>query len=330
MHITLTPEDLTRIRFESSPLWETVASIRTLQRQPAIHRPWVQATRKVLSSSDDPDKARHVDILSTLVRPQAYLADALTPTPSRHGDFEASLAAVAAVDPAIWRENLGFLRRLEPTPRYVRTVDLLLQDLAAGIAMIVDALRWYWELAIRPWWPRLRSLQLEDIDWRLAQISQHGIHEVLKSLHPSVIPTATGLDIVRDCDADIPPEPGSGLILVPNAFIWPETLVLNVAPFVPTLTYAPRGVGRLWESAPSCPDAPLAKLLGKTRAQILAQLDVPMTTTQLSCALDLAPATVSTHLKVMSEGGLAVSLRAGREVFYRRAEVGESLLLAGA
>ncbi|WP_417233836.1 ArsR/SmtB family transcription factor [Arthrobacter sp.] len=306
MHITLTPEDLTRIRFESSPLWETVASIRTLQRQPAIHRPWVQATRQALSDSADPDRARHVDILATLVRPQAYLADALTPTPSRHGDFEASLADVANVDPDIWRDNLEYLRRFEPTPRHVRTVDLLLQDLAAGIALIVDALRWYWALAIRDWWPRLRSL------------------------HPSVIPTATGLDIVRDCDADIPPDPGSGLILVPNVFIWPETLVLNVAPFVPTLTYAPRGVGRLWESAPSCPDAPLAKLLGKTRAQILAQLDVPMTTTQLSCALDLAPATVSTHLKVMSEGGLAVPLRAGREVFYRRAEVGESLLLAGA
>lgn len=330
MHITLTSEDLTRIRFESSPLWETAASIRALQRRPAIHRPWIEATRTALSAAEDPDKARHLDILSTIVRPRGYMADALTPTPSRHGDFEASLADVAAVDPAMWRENLQYLRRFDPVPSVVRTVDLLLEDLEAGIAMIVAALSWYWDLAIRPWWPRLRSLQLEDIDWRLAQISQHGVHEVLKSLHPSVVPTATGLDIVRDCDADLPPKPGSGLILVPNAFIWPETLVLNVAPFVPTLTYAPRGVGRLWESAPSCPEGPLSKLLGRTRAQILAQLDVPMTTTQLSCALDLAPATVSTHLKVMSEGGLAVPLRAGREVFYRRAEVGESLLLAGA
>ncbi|MBM6622851.1 winged helix-turn-helix transcriptional regulator [Micrococcaceae bacterium RIT802] len=328
MHITLTSEDLTRIRFESSPLWETVASIRALQRRPAIHRPWIEATRTALAASEEPHKTRHLDILATVVRPHGYMADALTPTPSRHGSFEDSLADVAAVDPGMWRDNLEYLRRFDPVPRVVQTADLLLGDLDAGIPMIVSALSWYWDLAIRPWWPRLRSLQLEDIDWRLAQISQHGVHEVLKSLHPSVVPTATGLDVIRDCDADEPPEPGSGLILVPNAFIWPETLVLNVAPFVPTLTYAPRGVGRLWETATSCPDDPLAKLLGRTRAQILAQLDVPMTTTQLACALDLAPATVSTHLKVMSAGGLAASLRTGREVFYRRADVGESLLAA--
>ncbi|WP_344884855.1 ArsR/SmtB family transcription factor [Zhihengliuella alba] len=326
MHIRLTAEDLTKIRFESSPLWEAAASIRALQRQPAIHRPWIEATTSALAASTEPHKSRHLDILTTLVRPRGYMADALTPTPSRQGTFADSLADVAAVDHEVWRESLAYLRGHEPTPRILATLDLLERDLPAGLEMIVEALAWYWEIALEPWWPRLRSLQLEDIDWRLAQISRNGMAEVLKSLHPSVVPTPDGLDIVRGCDATGHPDPGAGLILVPNAFIWPETLVLNVAPFVPTLTYAPRGVGRLWESAPSCPDAPLAKLLGRTRAQILAQLDVPMTTTQLACALDLAPATVNTHLKVMSEGGLAESLRTGREVFYRRADVGESLL----
>ncbi|RZU63524.1 ArsR/SmtB family transcription factor [Zhihengliuella halotolerans] len=327
MHIRLTTEDLTRVRFESSPLWETAASIRALHRQPTIHRPWVDATRTALAGSPEPDKASYLDILSTVVRPRGYMADALTPTPVRHGTFADALADVAAVEPEIWRDNLEYVRRFDPVPRVVETVDLLLRDLPAGIANIVAALDWYWELAIEPWWPRLRSLQLADIDWRLSQLSRHGIHEVFKSLHPSVVPTTDGLEIMRDCDATGHPAPGSGLILVPNAFIWPETLVLNVAPFVPTLTYAPRGVGRLWETASPTPTAPLAKLLGRTRAQILAQLDVPMTTTQLACALDLAPATVNTHLKVMSAGGLTASLRTGREVFYRRADVGESLLI---
>ncbi|MGX9899573.1 ArsR family transcriptional regulator [Arthrobacter sp. SA17] len=51
-----------------------------------------------------------------------------------------------------------------------------------------------------------------------------------------------------------------------------------------------------------------------------------MTTTQLACALDLAAATVSGHLRVLSGSGLAEPLRSGREVFYQRGELGEALL----
>lgn len=97
-----------------------------------------------------------------------------------------------------------------------------------------------------------------DIDSRLEELAHHGIQEVFKTLHPSVRPTQTGLEITRGREATDLPEPGRGLILMPNAFVWPTTLVLNIAP---------------------------SRLLGRTRAQILGQPDVPMTTTQLACAL---------------------------------------------
>lgn len=328
MHIALNSEDLTKVRFEAAPLGEAVASLRALQAGTPIHRPWIETTKRRISETASPDTRAHLRLLTALVPRTGYLADSLTPTPERQDTFAEGLAAVAAVPLDLWQRDIATLLRA-PVADHARVeLERLAADLEEGIGRITAALQWYWGIAVEPFWPRLRALLLEDIDSRLAQLARGGILEIFKGLHPSVRPTPTGLEVIRDCVADDVPAPGGGLLLVPNAFIWPDTLVLNVAPFTPTLTYAPRGVGRLWESAPSCPDDPLAKLLGRTRAQILAQLDVPMTTTQLSCALDLAPATVSTHLKVMSEGGLAVALRSGREVFYRRAEVGESLLAA--
>jgi len=326
MHITLTSEDLTKIRFEASPMWETVTSLRTLQVGTPIHRPWIESAKRGIAASTDPRKAAHLRLLTTVVRPTGFMADGLTPTPRHQDSFEEMLAAVAAVPAEVWRSDLVYLEQQRPEGPVRETLDELSADIEGGIARIVEALRWYWGTAVEPWWPRLRAVLLADIDSRLAEIARNGIVEVFRSLHPSVLPTPTGLEIVRGCDQVVPPEPGQGLILIPNAFIWPNTRVLNARPFVPTITYAPRGVGRLWESTREAAASPVAQLLGRTRAQILAQLDVPMTTTQLACALDLAAGTVNGHLKVMAAGGLASSLRAGREVFYRRAEVGEALI----
>ena len=77
IRITLAPEDLTRIRFAFSPLSETVLSFRVLSdpaRYP-IHLPWIKSTRQAV---------RHLplELLATLVRPQGYMPDFLTPPPA--------------------------------------------------------------------------------------------------------------------------------------------------------------------------------------------------------------------------------------------------------
>ncbi|WP_413249779.1 helix-turn-helix domain-containing protein [Sinomonas flava] len=326
MFITLTHEDLTRVRFEASPLWETVTSLRALQAGTPLHRPWVTEARRRITASGDALAREHLRLLTTLVQPQGFIADSLTPTPERGDSFADALDAVAAVPGELWLRDLGYLERRKPTGTILATLEELRADIDAAVPRIVAALRWYWATAVEPYWPRLRSVLLADIDSRLEELSHYGIQEVFKTLHPSVRPTETGLEITRGCEATDLPEPGRGLILVPNAFVWPNTLVLNIAPFVPTITYAPRGVGRLWEATRETRESPISRLLGRTRAQILAQLDVPMTTTQLACALDLAAGTVNAHLKVLAESGLTEPVRAGREVFYQRGRVGEELL----
>ncbi|MDQ0632794.1 DNA-binding transcriptional ArsR family regulator [Arthrobacter pascens] len=328
MHIALGVEDLTKVRFQVSPLWETVTSIKALQKGTPVHRPWIEMVKERIAASTDPRAQEHLTVLTALVLPTGYIADSLTPTQQRQDSFAESLEAIRAVPREFWERDLHHLADLTAGRPSHRTIYELLSDIDAAISRILAALEWYWAAAVEPFWPRLRSVLLADIDTRLEQLARDGIQEVFKTLHPSVRPTSTGLEIMRGCcySASSIPDPGRGLVLVPNVFVWPDTLVLNVQPFVPTITYAPRGVGRLWETVRETSESPVSALLGRTRAQILAQLDVPMTTTQLACALDLAAGTVSGHLRVLSGSGLAESLRSGREVFYRRGELGEALL----
>ncbi|MGJ9403388.1 ArsR/SmtB family transcription factor [Arthrobacter sp. KK5.5] len=242
MHITLTSGDLTKIRFEASPMWETVTSLRALQVGTPIHRPWIESAKRSIAASMDPRKGAHLRLLSTVVRPRGFMADGLTPTPRHQDSFEEMPAAVAVTA----LRAVGGHRRPPGAD--------LAERHRGGVP--------------------LAAPQCDPDSDRAGD--RPGVRQV------------------------VPPDPGQGLILVPNAFIWPNTRVLNARP--------------------------VAQLPGLPRAQILAQLDVPMTTTQLACALDLAAGTVSGHLKNMAAGGLASSLRSGREVFYQRADIGEALI----
>jgi DNA-binding transcriptional ArsR family regulator len=142
--------------------------------------------------------------------------------------------------------------------------------------------------------------------------------------------TGTKIEVTRPYHCHDSPLPGQGLLLVPCVFGWPVTLVIAESPYVPTLTYPPRGIGRLWESQPEdTAGTPLADLVGKTRAAIVAQLDLPMSTTQLACQLSLSAPTLSVHLGILRSAGVVDSRRDGRAVLYSRTRLGDLLLDGG-
>jgi DNA-binding transcriptional ArsR family regulator len=113
---------------------------------------------------------------------------------------------------------------------------------------------------------------------------------------------------------------------VPSVFAWPAALLVTGEPYVSTITYPPRGIGRLWEFRPDTDGSPLADLVGKTRAAIVGLLDLPMTTTQLACQLNLTAPTLSVHLGVLRAAGVVDSRRDGRAVLYSRTPLGDNLL----
>ena len=94
------------------------------------------------------------------------------------------------------------------------------------------------------------------------------------------------------------------------------------------LIYPPRGVAELCEGSRTEQTDPLYALMGRTRATLLAVLDLPRSTTQLAEQLHLSPAAVSQHLKILRDTALVTSDRRGRMVLYQRTAAANALLAA--
>lgn len=310
----LTSEDVARIRFAFSPMWELVASLRTLQ-QPArqsIHLPWLKAVRPRLTGLD-------LSELLALVPPSGYLADFITPPPDTPmPDFDAELDRVRRTHPELARIEAARLRGTNPD-----VIARFTADPEAGVARVADALEAYWEACFAEFWPRVYALLERDVLRRSRQLAQGGARELFAGLGPSVRWTGERLLIDRPyCEAGR--LHGDGLVLVPSAFYWPAVAVMT-APYQSMLVYPVQGVGTLWEQGPPPAPGALAALIGRSRAQILLALAEPATTTALATRMALTPGAVSQHLGVLSGGGLAVGMRVGKSVVYRRTLAGDML-----
>ncbi|NUT41265.1 MAG: winged helix-turn-helix transcriptional regulator [Thermoactinospora sp.] len=303
----LTAEDVARIRFAFSPLWELVASVRTLQdpARQSIHLPWIKAVRTRL-----PDLSELVE----LVPREGYIADFITPPPDTPlPDFHEELARVRRTPP---EQAIAEIEKLPGLERFRA-------DPVAGVQRVADTLETYWQGCFAEYWPRIYSLLERDVLRRSRQLAEGGAQELFGSLDPAVVWTGERLLIDRPhCNREA--LGGEGVLLVPSAFYWPAVAVMSM-PYQATVIYPVQGVGTLWEQGPPpAPDA-LASLIGRSRAQILLALGEPATTSSLARRVELTPGAVSQHLAVLTGSGLTVGMRDGKRVLYRRTSMGNAL-----
>ncbi|GLW12716.1 transcriptional regulator [Microtetraspora sp. NBRC 13810] len=331
IHLHFTATDLTRVRFAVSPLMETVASLRTLAAGSQgwhLHSAWIGR----FAGRAGRLRRRDLDLLRALVRPEGYIPDFLVPPPGRRSStFADALAQIAEADPEIVAQELAHLAahpaaQQRPGREGRRALLQALVDRPdAGIGPIIEALEAYHRVAITPDWARIDALLHDDIAYRLDALADGGVDRMMSNLHPSVTFADQTLKIVKyyeghaDCG-------GRGLILVPCAFAWPDVVVRTAPPEPPSVSYSPRGLGRLWEQRPEQPRSALAGVLGQTRAALLAQLDLPMSTTQAATQMALSAPTLSVHLQALRAAGLLTSRRTGRQVLYSRTALGDQLL----
>ncbi|MFD0541797.1 hypothetical protein ACFQY7_56310 [Actinomadura luteofluorescens] len=151
IEFVLAPDDVARVRFAFSPLWEMVRSLRVLADPSghALHLPWVRTVRPRL-------RGLGFETLLDVVLPAGYIPDFLTPPPRTPlPDLGAELATVRATPPEVVAAELTWTAPGNP-PRPARRA--MAADPEGTLATLADLLERYWEVAVEPFWPRVRDL----------------------------------------------------------------------------------------------------------------------------------------------------------------------------
>jgi DNA-binding transcriptional ArsR family regulator len=307
-------DDLTGIRFAADAVWETAASLAVLARprQHALHR---------RLHSLVPERPRFdLDLLMEVLAAPVWYPDTLGPQPStrpRHPCEQ--FAALRDTAPEVVERDLAELRRSLPGSRVAgMRPDQFLDELAT-------AMTGYWRQVLEPLWDRVDGIVAADLAHHSNAAASAGLGAALHDLNDRLTYADGTLRMALSSDLRVSAD-GKGVWFVPSVFLWPWIAVTSVET-APVISYAARGAGLVWESARGRGAGEfLAPLLGRSRAAILADLDVPRTTTGLAARLRLTPGTVSGHLSVLTASGLLTSRRDGRRVLYSRTPMGSQLL----
>jgi DNA-binding transcriptional ArsR family regulator len=310
-------EDLARARFAISPMLELVNGLRVI-RDPghaAMHVPWVRAAVPI---------ARRLRLATVfaLAPPTGFVPNFLTPPPtSPVVSFEDELERVRRTEAEqIGADVRAALAGRRPSGR----VRELLEDPAAGLAALTDALERFWHEALADHWPRIRALLEADIAHRAQRLTTGGPVDLFADLHPDARWIGGHLEVAVPWAEDVDLR-GRSLVLVPSAMHWWRPACIVDSPWQPTLVYPARGLALLWQASRRG-DGALGAVVGRTRATLLAALDAPRSTTELASALGLSAGGVSAHLTALRNAGLVSSTRHGHSVLYARTPIADQLL----
>lgn len=320
IELRLEVEDLADTRYAVSPLAEAVLSLRIwlLPGYYVLHLPWLRRARVELGDLD-------ITLLLALVGPHRTVPDFLAMRPDEPvPEFAEELARVREVPPA------KVARDIVAAQVGGRVPGLLEEGLDQPARLrdrIVGLLEDYWETIFVPQWPRMRGVLEADMLYRAQQLTRGGARALFADLHPAIAwrRGILRLEVTQPHREQRIPISGRGLSLMPTLFV--KTPGLPLSPNEPPLVqYPARGLATLWETAPPPPPGVLSSLVGRPKAEILASLDGPASTTDLARRLGVTAGAVSQHLAVLYGAGLVSRARAGRSVLYARTEMGNDLL----
>jgi hypothetical protein len=318
-------QDLGTIRFAYSPAWETMHAARMLvnPRSRPYHRSWHAMVAA---------EAARLNLTALLaVNPvRGNVPDFMTPPPHVPAPrFADQLAQIQATPPGQVAEELARCRTSLTGEAAAEAVDAMLADPAGARDLLADQLQVVWNRLVAPFWPRIKDVLDADVAYRSRQLADAGLRQVLEALDARITWGEDGTVTVGDGIEQLVQLRGRGLVLMPSAYIWPAVVAVTDEPWQPTIVYPARGIGRLWQRTGALPDA-LVRLLGRTRAQLLAGLDRPVSTSALAVLHGLSPSGTSRHLIALRDAGLITGTRHGHEIRYARTRLGADLVRAAA
>lgn len=322
--LAFSASDLAQVRFAVSPMWEVAPSFRLLMSHTAhpVHQPWTNQVRpRLLAAGLDRGW------LSELIPLVGYVPDFLNPAPAGQAPTPAAeWDAIRASPVDRVRQDLDHLARHQG--KLGRRLRTLHADPRARLAKVTEEIERYWELALAPYWARIRAVLDADILYRARMVAEHGSGRLFNDLHASVSWDDNTLRMARRKQPLPRQTAGPGLLLIPSAFTGPGLRTRTTPPDPPQLVYPARGIGSLWETRHVTRTDTLAAVLGRSRALLLTELETPASTTQLAQRTGLSPAGVSQYLTALRNAGLVSAHRVGRSVLYARTDAADILLKA--
>jgi DNA-binding transcriptional ArsR family regulator len=316
--------DVVAARFGISPLYETgqaLAAIRQQRRIPVLTR-WLQWAHEQRLAD-----ALRTPLLDELAfhRGPSY-PEFLTPSPaSMWTSIDDELDAVASTSPNAVQESLHRIWPGGTEPDVART---LLDEPVDTLAAITGELRRAHDVLVRPHWARLRPLLEADIAHKARRIAAGGYSAVLGALHPSARWDGSTLYVNGSGGPPVRLSPG-GLVLAPTVFGSAVLSAKHASSTQTVLRYPARGVGNAFAPPPR-PSASSARLIGRSRAQVLTLLVSPSTPTALATMLKVTPSAVVQTLRVLKDADLVRADRVGRQTVYSLTDTGSALTFSSA
>ncbi|MFF8375463.1 ArsR/SmtB family transcription factor [Streptomyces sp. NPDC015661] len=270
-------------------------------------------------------------VLAELVAEDGFVPDFLL-QPSAH-DFAEALDAASSTPVERLARDLGIPEVSGWNGGLVRPgrwAHELAQGSPAATRALLDDTRRYFASSVEPLWPRIRRDTLTDRALRAEMLLRGGVDALLTTLGTTWRWQAPTLHLPSASAYDVP-LCGRGLLLVPSWFATgpmvmyrPESATVLVYPMYDGDDPVAAGAGAAG-SAEDRPEA-LAALLGRTRAQVLALLRSPATTTALAERACVSLAAASGHASVLRGAGLVETVRTGTAVLHSLTPLGRSLL----
>jgi DNA-binding transcriptional ArsR family regulator len=319
IRLTLTESDIGAAHLSVSPLWETTGALLLLRnRQGWPYDGWSEQACEALE---------HVDraALAPLLGSRIVILDSLLPAPvASDPSIEDELETMARFSARTLRHELAAELRGAPASELAPFFDRP----AHAVAAYVEALHDFWQAAVAPQWPAMRSLLEQEIIRRAREVATTGSEAMFRSIHPRLGWKRPVLELDKQYEFELQIG-GRGLAFVPLVFsraLWLVSLgASGSASFA--ISFPARGVGTIWGDR-SVRDRRLEALVGIGRAAVIRELVQLRTTAELAARLHVAPSTASHHLSVLRRAQLVTRRRFRRDVYYALNEEGLAVATA--
>lgn len=209
-------------------------------------------------------------------------------------------------------------------PRGLRSA---VENPRAFLLGVAARLEEFWNRALAPDWPLLRSKLEAEVLFRSRALALGGADALFKGIHRDIRYEHGYLTVRTDSYWD-GKKRKRGILLVPSIFSWPDVYLTVRPPWRPTIAYTSRGVAQVWSDDENKTAGGAYQLLGRTCAKIIAKLKSPQTTIETATALRLSTAAASEQITRLWRAGILERTRIGRRVFYALNPKGRALLAA--